>query len=299
MVPLVKLVIGLVIAAVAFVGARLARTSATHLAGGELVHSMKPYAPSPGAAPFVSLGFREAAADVLYVRMLGHFIDEKSTGHGVADLAEAIVALDPQFHRVYERGALAMTAAAVGVDRSVYERAIDLLEAGMKVFPEDWKLPYLAGQIYTQDLQTDDPELRRAWDERGTLLVESAIRKPGAPASTAAWAALMRTKLGQHERALAGLREMLLITSDKSARERLLAALAKLEERDAAALEAEIFEERMKFERTWRADRRTIPATMYVLIGGRIEPGFDMANLATGGRDLVVFDDEAELEPVE
>ena len=130
-------------------------------------------------------------------------------------------------------------------------------------------------------------------------LVESAIRKPGAPASTAAWAALMRTKLGQHERALAGLREMLLITSDKSARERLIAALAKLEERDAAALEAEIFEERMKFERTWRAERRTIPATMYVLVGPRIEPGFDMADLATGGRDLVVFDEEAELEPVE
>lgn len=299
MVTFVKLVLGLILAALAFVGARFARTSAIELAGGETAHVTKPYAPAPGAAPFVSLGYREAAADVLYVRMLGHFLDEKNTGHEVADLAEAIIALAPQFHRVYERGAVAMTAAATGVDRSVYERAVALLEAGMRTFPDDWKLPYLAGQIYTQDLQTDDPEQRRAWDERGTLLIESAIRKPGAPASAAGWAALMRTKLGQRERALAGLREMLLITNDNSARERLLAALAKLEERDAAAVEAEIFEERMKFERTWRADRRTIPATMYVLIGGRIEPGFDMADLATGGRDLVVFEEDAELEPIE
>ena len=62
-----------------------------------------------------------------------------------------------------------------------YLRALAVLEKGITIFPDDWKLPYLAGEIYTQDLQTTDPAQRRAWDERGTLLTESAIRKPKAP----------------------------------------------------------------------------------------------------------------------
>jgi hypothetical protein len=109
----------------------------------------------------------------------------------------------------------------------------------------------------------------------------------------------MRTKLGQHERAVQGLREMLLISNDTSARQRLLAALAKLEERDASALETEIYAERMEFERRWRRERRTIPATLYILVGARIVAGFNMVDLATGGQDLVTTESIEVLEPVE
>ena len=82
-----------------------------------------------------------------------------------------------------------------------------MLERGIAEFPDDWKLPYLAGQIYTQDLVTDDPNQRREWNERGTLLTESAIREPGPPQQAATWVAFMRTKLGQRDRAIKDLRE--------------------------------------------------------------------------------------------
>jgi len=259
----------------------------------------EPFAPSPSSAPFVSLGYREVAADLLYVRMIGYFNGDDSTGHGVADLAEAIVALDPRFHRVYDHGSNAMTLAKLGVTQSVYLRAIALLEHGMREFPDDWRLPYVAGQIYTQDLETDNPVLERAWDEKGVLLIESAIRKPGAPARLATWTAMMRTKLGEHERAVAGLREMLLVTTDAEARKRLIDALSDLEKKDPPNLPSEVFVERYKLERRWKAERPLIPPTMYILLGAPQRPGFDMYDLATGGRELFVGDDDTALEPLE
>jgi hypothetical protein len=296
----VKVVIGLTIAIAAIGAARVARTSASKHTGHADVGPDIPYTPSRGAAPYVALGFREAAADLLYVRMLGNFNSDKSSGPGIAALAEAIAELDPRFQRIYETGANAMTMAKLEQGPSVVLRAIHLLESGMKLFPADWKLPYLvAGQMYTQDLKSDDAAQKRAWDETGTLLIESAIRKPGAPAKAAAWAAVMRTKLGQHERAVAGLRELLLLSRDADDRDRLVKQLADLEHRDANSVAAEIYEEREEFERTWTLERRTIPISMYILVGKRLAPGFDMANLATGGRDLLVGPDQEVLEPLE
>lgn len=287
--------IGLLIAAVALGGSRLAKQSIVTSQGNGV---NEPYTPSPSAAPFVSLGYREAFADVLFVRLLGYFSDENSSGPAVASLAEAIVTLDPKFHRVYELGANAMTIARHNVDQSVYLRATALLDKGMHAFPQDWRLPYFAGQIYTQDLETSDPEQRRTWDERGTLLIESAIRKPGAPPTAAHWAAMMRTKLGQHERAVENLKEMILLTNDKAARDRMIEQLARLEEQDSAALAAELETSRLKFVKQWRNERRTVPATFFVLLGKRLEPGFDLGDLATGGRDLIGAEQPEPLEPL-
>ncbi len=259
----------------------------------------EPFAPSQAAAPFVALGYREVTADLLWMRLTGYFGGSESTANGVASLVEAITTLDPSFHRVYEWGSRAMTLARTGVDQSIYQRAIAVLEQGGKQFPEEWKLPYLEGQIYTQDLETKDPAQRRAWDERGTLLIESAIRKPHAPADAAEWAATMRTKLGEHQAAVDGLREMLLITTDDKARERLAKRLADLEHTDQQELAAELAEARRQAETAWLAERPTLPFTMYVLLGKRPRARFDLTDLATGGHDLLGEPDVQKLEPLE
>jgi hypothetical protein len=263
------------------------------------VLSDEPYAPAPDTAPVVMLGYRELAADLLFLRLKGYFGGSESTANGVASLVEAIAALDPQFHRIYEWGARAITLASRGVDNAIFLRALAVLDAGARQFPDDWKLPYLAGEIYTQDLKTTDPAQRRAWDERGTLLTESAIRKPNAPIEAATWAATMRTRLGQHQRAVDGLREMLLTTSDEAARARLLAKLADLEHDAASELAAELQEARHRFEAAWYATRPAVPASMYLLLGPPRSPRFDLADLAAGGRDLVGTQDIERLEPVE
>ncbi len=285
------------IATAALAGARVTREAAKErrpaLLGDE------PYAPTPAAAPIVSMGYRELAADLLFVRLTDYFGGNENTANGIATLAEAIAALDPKFQRIYEWSARAMTMARQGVSPQIYLRAVALLDAGSREFPPNWKLPYLAGQIYLLDLETKDPAQRHAWDERGTMLIESAIRKPGAPAEAATFAALMRSKLGQHQRAVDGLREMLLVTGDDKARQRIIEKLAELEHADADEIAAEVLEQRLRFERMWQADRPTVTPSLYLIVGPRIKPGFDPADLATGGRDLIQPTTIERLEPLQ
>jgi hypothetical protein len=285
------------LAVVAVIGARFTREAADELA--PQVIADEPYAPAPGTAPLVTLGYRELGADLLFLRLKGYFGGAENTANGVASLVESITALDPQYHRIYEWGARAITMAAHGVDNAALLRAIAVLDAGAQQFPTDWKLPYLAGEIYSQDLQTKDPAERRAWDERATLLTESAIRKPNAPAEAATWAATMRTRLGQHQRAVDGLREMLLVTDDEQVRARLLDKLAQLENASANELAADLLDARRRFEAEWLAARPAVPPTMYLLIGPHPSPSFDLADLATGGRDLVGTQPIDRPEPIE
>jgi hypothetical protein len=285
------------IALLALAGARFAREAAELEA--PKVFADEPYAPAPGTAPLVTLGYRELFADLLFLRLKGYFGGSETTANGVAGLVEAIVALDPSYQVIYEWGARAITLAGRGVDNAAYLRAIAVLEIGGQQFPTDWKLPYLAGQIYAQDLQTQDAAQRRAWDERATLLTESAIRKPNAPAEAATWAATMRTRLGQHQRAVDGLREMLLVTDDEAARARLIAKLADLEHDSANELASELLDARRQFEATWQAERPAVPLAMYLLIGPPLAPRFDLGTLATGGRDLVGAQPIERLEPLE
>ncbi len=247
----------------------------------------RPYAPSEAAAPFVALGYREAMADALSLRLRGYFGGAGDDAAGSADLAEAILALDPHYQRMYEYGARAVTMADTGTGNAPTLRAIRLLERGAAVFPDDWRIPYLAGQLYSLELETTDAALRRQWDERGALLIESAIRKPGASAEAATFAAHLRTKLGQHQAAVNGLREMLLVTSDEGARRRMIDKLAELEQQDAADIAAEVLGERLRFEREWKAARPGVPPTMYILLGPKLPAAFDLSELAVGGRDLI------------
>lgn len=293
----VRIPVALAIAAAALGTARGARVLAEHERDENAI--TEPFAPSPEAAPFLSLGYHELAADLYWIRLTGYFGGDRNTAAGIAGLVDAITAFDPTFHRVYEWGARAMTLAHEGVDQATYLHAIAVLERGAKQFPDDWRLPYLAGQIYTQDLQTKDAAQRRAWDDKGTLLVESAIRKPGAPAEAAEWAAVMRTKLGEHERAVRELEEMVLVTEDGRARQALLARLATLENADADEVAAEILETRKRFDAQWHAERPSLPASMYILLGAPHRPAFDMTDLATGGRDLIGSEPIEKLEPVQ
>jgi hypothetical protein len=237
-----------------------------------------PFAPSKSAAPFVSLGYREV--------------------NETANLVEAVTALDPRYLRAYEFGARAITLADSGLSNETYLRAIAVLQTGSKEFPKNWKLPYLASQIYLQDLQTENKDERRKWDEDGMLLAESALRKPGAPAEAAAMIAVMRTKLGQQERATRELREMLLVTDDKAARRDLIARLAKLEGGNAEDIASEISFARAAFELRWQASRPALPASMYVVLGDPKSSVFDLSSLASGG-DTVFQQQFERLPPVE
>jgi hypothetical protein len=251
----------------------------------------EPYAPSPGAAPFVTLGYREAAADLLWIRALGYFGGDDDTADGVRALIEAIVALDPQFRRAYTWGALAVNNAAGGDRNEAGLWAVDLLERGMAVFPDSWEMPITAGQILVVDLQSDDKAQVAAWRDRGAQMLERGVRIPGAPEGVATLAATVRTELGQHARAVRELKEMILLAKDERAREKLIGKLAKLEASSADRLRAELLAEHRRFQSQWLAERPELPATMYVLLGPRLPSSFSLDDLAVD-RELIGADDQ-------
>jgi len=282
----------------AFAGARAAREWAKDEAPNE--GAEEPYAPSKSAAPFVSGGYREVAADLLFIRLAGYFGGTESTANGIASLVEAIIALDPKYQRVYDYGAGAITIARSGVDNDALFRAIKILETGAREFPNDWKLPYREGEIYLHDLTPKDHAQRREWDEKAALLLETATRKPGASvANTTMVVTALFTQLGRRERAIASLQEMLLITNDQGARERIIKKLAELDNADIGDVAIEMLEQKNRFEKAWLADRPTLPATMYIVIGPRLSPGFDLGDLATGGHDVIGSHVVEHLDPPE
>jgi tetratricopeptide (TPR) repeat protein len=279
----VRLAATLIVAALALGSARVARSLASITANDDAVSD--PFVPARRLAPFFALGYREAVADMLYVRMRGYVGGYYGTRSAtIGALGEAITELDPRFRGAYAFAANAMTFAEREIDQASLVRAVALLERGIAQFPEDWQMPYLAGQIYIQDLVTDDPAQRRTWDERGTLLVESSLRKPGAPQAAATWAAFLRTKLGQEQRAIEGLRELLLLSQSHAVRQRLLEDLARLSDQGSDELASEIFDMRRAFERESKG--RGVNPSMYLSIGPRLQPGFNLTDLATGGSDI-------------
>jgi hypothetical protein len=283
------------IAIAALGGARAARVWAK----SEAVQRFEdpPFAPSPGAAPFVTLGYRELGADLLFIRMVGYYGSTDNEASGLADLAAAIAVLDPTLRRTYDFGAVSMTSAKRGVTNEVRLRAIDLLAAGARAFPDNWRIPKLAGEIYLSDLVTDDPVQKRKWNEAGIQLLETATRKPNAPAEMSMIAATLRSKLGQRQRAIDSLREMLLITSDQSAREQLIKQLAKISDADSDEIAAEMLEARAQFDTAWATERPAVTPGIYIQIGPRPRPGFDLTDLATGGRDLIGVESFERLDP--
>ncbi len=257
-----------------------------------------PFAPSPTAAPFAVLGYRELGADLLWVRTIGYFGGDDDTADGVASLVEAVVALDPRFERAYDWGTRAVTLADHGVDQAAIRRAVALLERGMREFPRSWKIHRLAADVLIQDVQPTDPAERQRNLARGAELLERSVRMPGSPPSLASTvAAELWSRLGRHERAIDSLHEMVLLTDDTRAQERLLDKLAKLKQETAADVSIALLDERRAFIDRWRRERPALPPTLYVLVGPRRGQFLAPHDLAVD-RDLIGSDLAEPLEPL-
>src|SRR5690606_3560759 len=123
---------------------------------------------------------------------------------------------------------------------------------------------WLAGTRYWLDLKSKDPREQREFKERGAELIELAMRKPDAPADLATTAATIRTKLGQSERALKDLKEMVMTVDDPAAQRKLLQRVGDIADAD---LMRELRAARAVFDRAHIRHARDLPADMFVLLG--------------------------------
>ncbi len=272
---------GPVIALALIAGAQVVGGAANADRKATAKRTTEPYAPSPGAARIASLGYREAMADLLWVRALVAFGGEVDpSARSVRGLIEAIAALDPSFEEPMEWGALAMQSFTMALTQDDYLQVLRVLEEAMARFPKNYHLPQRAGEIYAMRLKSEDPAQVRAWKAKGAALLSRAIRMPGAPKSLGTWVAHLQTELGQRDTAIRDLRELLLYTTDRESRRRLLEKLAKISNTSTEALSAEIDDARRRFNEAWDRDRPELTPSMYVIVGPPRPPWFDPATLA-------------------
>jgi tetratricopeptide (TPR) repeat protein len=158
-----------------------------------------------------------------------------------------------------------------------FHSSLRYLEKATREFPDDYKYYWLAGTRYYFDLWSPDAETRRRYHERGAELIEEAMTKPNAPQDLATTAANMRSKLGQHQRALDNLRQMALSTDDKDARQTILRRV-RLANPDLAD---ELERAARELQEGWLGTLPMVPLDFYIALGEKPSSVIDFRELAT------------------
>lgn len=174
--------------------------------------------PPAAALKVGSMGFRNLAADALYLRFVGYWGHQLTHGrnfHNLYPLLSAMVELDPKFHAAYELGALALG------DSGEPLKAVELLEKGAKHDPKNWWFPYHSGM--TLFFFSEDYLLAARYFERAAAI-------PGSPPEASYFAARMYEKGQRKELAIASWRAIYRGADNPSVREVAKRALEKLGE---------------------------------------------------------------------
>jgi hypothetical protein len=253
------------------------------------------WVPTPRAGRVLSLGYNEMAADFAWARTTVYYGDglEKNFAMSAVEPLVALVnALDPRFRRPYLWGAYAVTFRQRAATPAEYRSSVAILERGVAVFPQDWELAWLLGLRYYLDIKGDDPAETRRFKEMGVDWLERAMRLPGAPGDLPGLAATLRTQLGQKERALRELREMILTTTDEAARANLLERYERMASQELATA---LRSAQQDFATRWHSELPYAPASMFLLVG-EPAPVLSAPELLAGAatRDLTVADEEPE-----
>lgn len=194
--------------------------------------------PTPGALERMSLGYREALADLLWVRAL--VLAGERLGHTDAELVErhveAITTLAPRFHRPYLWGGITVVYGGEGrIDRELVERAIRIYRAGLRRFPESHELLYALGMLLLHQVGSTpgySEEEKRTLAAEGIDFVRKAAAH-GADPLVRRYAATIITEHATDELAIQFLESQLGQTDDEEHRRLLRRKLGNLAGREA------------------------------------------------------------------
>lgn len=201
------------------------------------------YLPSGDYLRMASLGYRELAADLLWLQVIQVMGERKlsdEAGHWLYHAVDRITTLDPKFVRAYEAGSHALCILVV-----MPEESNRLLEKGMRHNPQEWKLPFLLGINYYFELGDDD---------KAAEAMAKAASLPGAPERLVSLAAKLFVSAKSPQQAVELLAKVYEETSDENVRKMLEIRLKEsIVERDLQILEEAI--RRYQFNHTHRPER--------------------------------------------
>ena len=231
--------------------------------------------PPPDQLELAALGYRAAAADLIWAYVLVtqgiHTSERRRFDHG-ARYFESIFTLDPTFREPYLMVDAILTFGAVKATEQDARDTRRLLELGVEARPFDAQLLYQAGAFIAYIAPTYLPESEHQdWQLAGARLIARAAElgnKEAGVREAFAGASLL-SRNGQREAAVAVLERTFELTDDEGARAEILRRLAALRA-DAAIDRAKSASRR--FETAWHDDLPFVSRSSVLLIGPKEDP---------------------------
>jgi tetratricopeptide (TPR) repeat protein len=233
------------------------------------------YLPPPIWLRVLSLGHREALADMLWLRSLLYFTDElhhRGEVKHLYDYTDAMLGLDEHFKKVYLWvSSCALYRTGTVTDRDA-RKAIEYLERAVRLFPDDGELAWTLGATYSYELVPllEDENAQLEAKRRGLEhLTVAALRGAGPPWLALSAASELR-RLGHTEKEIAHLQEVYAQVSDPSVKAEVEARIAELQ---TAAYAEALKRTDQQLEAQRQRDFPYLDRGLHLLVGSK--PPFD------------------------
>lgn len=266
----------LVACAALVIGVRSSRAHLAATAAATQTYEDVYYLPrDPRVLRLMSLGFRETVADLLWMRALLYYADQlEDVGQAAyaMNYAESIVELDPDFAEVYHWAGLIPFYLRRASSLAMREQGAQLIVHGSDRMPSNPRLAWDAAATVQYELlasMPDDAPNRGEWERTAARLMMRAIRLGSAPDWLSISSASVLQRLGETERAIRFLEEMIATTRDPDTAASLASELSTLRHSaDTIALQSLIREQQALHQ----ADFPYVSEATYMLLGRRRFP---------------------------
>ena len=245
---------------------RQMKDNAAFAAQGEVI-----YVPQIRQMKLMTLGYDQAAADLVWIRTLEYFARHFKGDRKYPWLEyflNQIVELDPDFTKVYHWAGANVLYGRRFTNENVH-RSNRYYELALKRNPDDFEAAYRLGLNHYVELKSDDAEEAQKNREMGLAYLERAASTPGAPERVRSLVASISSRLGKHELSLQYLVDLYLQTEDVEQRQSLLNRINALKK---SLANSNLADEAFRFQAAWQESFPYLSATLYAILG---EPSRD------------------------
>jgi hypothetical protein len=226
------------------------------------------YVPPANQLRWMSVGYREALADLLWIRALVFSgenigkVDIAATDRFVIGITE----LSPRFKRAYIWGGITAVYGATGkITRDQVDRSMGIYRRGLERFPESHELLYPAGMLLTHQVASTEgytDQEKEAYAAEGIMMIRKAAAF-GADPLVRRYATTLVAEHGTDQLAIQFLESQLAQAEDEDHRRLLRRKLSQLAGSGAVqAIEAT----RAQFELERRREAPYLPDTIWAVI---------------------------------
>lgn len=181
----------------------------------------------------LSLGYRQAAADIIWLRSIQYFVTHLLSDRRypwLEHFINQIIELDPRFRQVYLwAGSCILYGGEITPD--TVRASNRIYESALKSFPNDYEPAYRLGMNYYSELKVDDPEEHKRNQRLGLAYFERAAQSPDAPPIVLELIRGIARKMSRDDILLYALSDELARTEDRERREQIAARIDQLRER--------------------------------------------------------------------